>query len=407
MSQFNLETFIDRQKIGSRHLAVLGILTMIMFIDGFDIFMLGAIAPAIAEGFGEPSSNMTIVFLFQQVGLAVGAFTFSPLADRFGRKRMLVISAIAFGVLTLACTFAQSLIQLAVLRGISGVFLSAVLPMTIALISESTPRRRRGMFISIVLAGYVSGSAASGAVAAWLIDDFGWQSGFWIGGLVPLLCVPLMLLLLPESIQYLASRDKRSPRVAKMVRQIEPGIELRGDEEFNLGNLDPNAKKATLLDVFKEGRFLTTSIFWVACFLSMGNIALLAAWLPTFLQEMGGMPIQEFGVLIMIALSTGLLGTLTAGYLGDKFKPTRLVAVYYVGLGLSMVAIGTIPFGTVAFRIVSGGSRFRGATASGQRQAGYHNGGPQYSLLHCCSLPERARWTAISTFAHKRNSYDV
>lgn len=345
MARFNVEEFMDRQKIGRSHVLALAVCTLFMFIDGFDVFMVGKIAPAIAEGFGEAPEAMTFLFLMQQIGLAIGAFVVAPLADRYGRRRMLVLCAGIFGAITWASVFAQSLVQLSIMRGVAGLFMSAGLPMALALISEITPKYRRSTFIAIALAGYSAGSAASGAVAAWLLDDYGWQSAFWIGGIVPLLCVPLMLVFVPESIKYRTSRNPSDPSIARTIRQIDPSVNLTGGEIFVLGDTAAAApSKARLIDVFTDGRALTTSILWAACLLSMGNIALLAAWLPTFFQEMAGIPIQRFAVLAMIAFAGGFVGTLTIGYLMDRFRPATLISLYYVGMSASLVALGYVPF---------------------------------------------------------------
>ncbi len=344
MTNFDIEAFIDRQRVGKTQMAVLLVCGLICFIDGFDIFMIGKIAPAIAEGFGQPAEAMAFLFVCQQIGLAVGAFLVSPLADRFGRRRMLVWSCALFGAITLVSVYAQSLTQLAILRGISGLFLAAAMPMALALISEMAPRQRRSTFIAISLAGYSTGSAASGAVAAWLIDIYGWQSGFWIGGVVPLLCIPLLILFVPESLKYRAGRNPRDSTIAATLKRMDPTVHLTGSELFFLGSETGRPQKARLLDIFLEGRAWMTTLIWAACLLSMTNIALLSAWLPTFFQEMEGVSIQRFAISAMIAYLGGVAGTLTIGWLMDRFGATKLIPLYYLGLCGALVAIAWIPF---------------------------------------------------------------
>ena len=197
---FDVQAFVDGQPVRAVHYRILVLCGLALFIDGFDVFVVGKVAPAIAASYGASSSAMTGVFLLQQVGLALGAFAASPLADRFGRQRMIVVCTAIFGLVALASPFARSLGELAILRGIAGFFLSGVLPMAVALVAESAPRVRRGLFISLVLAGYSTGSAAGGVVAAWLLDSWGWQAAFWIGGGIPLALLPLLQWALPESL---------------------------------------------------------------------------------------------------------------------------------------------------------------------------------------------------------------
>jgi AAHS family 4-hydroxybenzoate transporter-like MFS transporter len=352
MTLFRIEDFIDRQRIAPIHIRVLVLCTVMMFIDGFDVFMVGKIAPAIAAGFGETPAAMTIVFVLQQLGLAVGAFAMTPLSDRWGRRRMLVVASMLFGVMMIASVFVHSLLQLAILRGLSGVFLASVLPTALALVGEATPRHRRASFITIALAGYSAGAAAGAAVAAWLIDLYGWESGFWIGGVLPLVCVPLILWLVPESLQYMVTRDRDNPAIARTLRRFEPALALTGNERFEVGDGSAKSGKASVMEIFTDGRARTTIILWACCLLSMGNIALLAAWLPTFFQEMGGIPIQLFAISAMIAFGGGVAGTLVAGVLMDRFGASRTIIAFYVGLAVALVALGQVPFAHAGFNLL-------------------------------------------------------
>lgn len=350
MASFNVQEYIDRQPVRSPHYVMLAICGIAMFIDGLDVFVVGKIAPQIAAGLGEHPSSMGFVFLLQQIGLAVGAFVATPLADRFGRKRMLIISSLIFGILTLATVFAATLTQLAILRGFSGLFLSGGLPMAVSLVAESTPRHRRGTFIAIAFACYSIGSTlGGGAIAAWLVGDFGWQSAFWVGGLLPLISVPLMFFFLPESLQFTVSRNPKDPRIPAMLRRIDRNVELDGTEQFVPGDGSNSAAKARLTDIFRDGRFRTTTLIWLACVCSMGTTALLAAWLPTFFQQMAGIPTERFALYAMIGFTGGLVGTLSMGWLMDKFRASRVIPVFYLGLAVTMVGLAMVPFGAPVF----------------------------------------------------------
>ncbi|MBT2187400.1 MFS transporter [Sphingobium nicotianae] len=349
MTRFDIEAFIDRTRIGSTQGVALLVCILICFIDGFDIFMIGKIAPAIAQDFGTTAKAMTPVFVYQQIGLAVGAFTMSPLADRFGRRFMLIFSCLVFGTITLVSAHAASLQQLAIMRGVAGVFMAAGLPMAMALISELTPIRRRSMLVAVALAGFSTGSAASGIVAAWLLDAYGWQSGFWIGGGVPLLCVPLLVLFVPESLKFRAERNPSDVGIARTVRRLDPAATLNGDELFVLGTGDTKGRKAKLTDIFSEGRLAMTTLIWAACTLSMTNTALLSAWLPSFFQEMAGIPIQQFAVTAMIGYLGGVGGTLVIGWMMDRMRPALLLSGFYVVLAACLNMLAWVPFHSAGF----------------------------------------------------------
>lgn len=344
---FDIQAFVDAQSLKPMHVTVLALCFLVMFIDGFDIFMVGKIAPAIAEDFGVTPAHMTIVFLLQQIGLALGAFLLSPLGDYFGRKRMLVISFALFGVLTVATAFSPSILILAILRGVTGLFLASVVPLAVALISEFTPRHRRAMFIAVGMAGYSLGNVA-GSFAALLVPDFGWQSGFWLGGMMPLLLLPFMLLCLPESLYFRAGKNPRDPMIARVIRRLAPQTELTGDETFVAPDNKPG-KRPDPRDLFRDGRARTSIVLFSACFFSMGTIALLAAWLPSFFMQMAGISIQKFALSAMIGLLGGIFGMLSIGWFVDRWHPTLPVPVFFVGYAVAITSLAHVPFESPAF----------------------------------------------------------
>ena len=345
---FDLQSFIDRQRVGSVHATVLALCFLLMFIDGFDIFMLGKIAPAIAADFGVSTASMTLVVTLQQVGLAAGAFLVSPLGDRLGRKRTLVACAGTFGVLTIATAFTSSILSMAILRGITGLFLAAVLPIAVALISEFTPKARRATFIAVGMAGYSLGNAA-GALAAIAVPTLGWQGGFWAGGLMPLLLIPLLVLKLPESLAHSSYRNPQDPAIARTIRKMDPAIELTGAEVFVSQGQTRGGSRADPFDLFRDGRLRVSAVLFSACFLSMGTIALLAAWLPSFFHQMAGVPIERFAVAALFGLLGGIGGMLSIGWLTDRVHPTLPIPAFFLLYAAAIFSLGQLSFESAAF----------------------------------------------------------
>jgi len=348
-SVYSLEKVIDEQQIGAAHRWMLLICTLVMWVDAFDVFVVGKIAPAIAAGFHVRPAAMTIVFLIQQIGLAVGAFAATPLADRYGRQRMIVISIGAFGVVSLLSSLATSLQAFAWLRGIGGLFLSGLLPMVVALIAESVPRRRRGTYISIAFVAYSAGSAAGGVLAVWLLEQFGWQSVFVVGGAVPLLLVPLVLLIVPESSLFLVEAGASQAQIRTNLRRLDPTGDIPPAAAFRSAFTSKPASTARIGTLFDSDHRLKTFLIWAATFLSMGCIALLAAWLPTLFQEMAGIPIKRFALYSLIGLIGGCAGPLSCGWLLDRTSPTTIAPIYYVGLALSLLMLGWLWSASVVF----------------------------------------------------------
>jgi AAHS family 4-hydroxybenzoate transporter-like MFS transporter len=315
------------------------------------MYFLGKIAPAVARGLGGQPVDMTAVFTWQQIGLAAGAFLMPPLADRFGRRPALAACLTGFGLLSLSSAFVGNLGQLTVLRGISGLFLAGAFPIGLTLLSEMTPQRMRSPFMAISLVFLSGGNIASGGVAAWLLDLYGWQVGFYLAGILPLLALPL-LLAVPESLAFRVARDPHDPRVGRLIRRMDPAVLLTGGERFHLGGkagAEEPAKRAGPSAILSRRYLLQSLVLWAACFLSLGNIALLSNWLPTYFQELGGVPIQQFAKFLMIGFIGGAIGTLTMGWFMARVNSYWLICGFYLLYAVAVAALGSLPFGTGVF----------------------------------------------------------
>jgi AAHS family 4-hydroxybenzoate transporter-like MFS transporter len=279
--------------------------------------------------------------------MAAGAFTMPPLADKIGRRPMLVLCLLGFGLLSFAAGFSATLTQLTILRGLSGVFLAGAFPIALALLSEMTPERMRSPFIAISLVFLSGGNIASGGVAAWLLDVYGWQVGFWLAGILPLVALPLMLLV-PESLAFRVSRDPVDPNIARTVRKIDPDIVFSGFERFHYGPERPEGKAGPSAILSRRYR-LQTAILWGSCFLSLGSIALLSNWLSTYFQELGGVPIQTFAKFLMVGFIGGAIGTLTMGWLMARVNKYWLICGFYLLYAVAISSLGWLPAGTGVF----------------------------------------------------------
>ena len=352
MRTIDVHKFLDERKVSHVHIAILATTMLLMFIDGFDVYMLGRIAPAIARAYGETPDKMAKVFVAQQTGLSIGAFFMSLATDKFGRKRIMMVSCFMFGLLTLSALLTNSLAQLAFTRFLDGLFLGGIVLTSSALTIEVAPKRWRATMLSLLYVGYSLGNSC-GALVPLLIADHGWQIGFWIGGLAPFAVLILFIAVVPESPRYLVGRNPTDPRLARFMTRLDPGLDLSGQYAFVAG-ADPKsatAKKGPVL-LFADQRWRMTALLWMTTFISMGTIAVNGAWQVTYFQELGGISMERFAAFSPIMFAGMFLGTLTIGPLTDRFGPTTVISIVSVVLAFSMAATGNIPFGTIPFAIV-------------------------------------------------------
>ncbi|HWJ68803.1 MAG TPA: MFS transporter [Sphingobium sp.] len=348
MARINVQETIDRGKLSSIHIYLVSICSAIMLVDGLDIYMLGKIAPAVAEDFGVPVKSMAFVFALQQVGLTLGAFLISPLADRFGRKTMLMWSMLAFGVLTTVTVWAQTVTQLAILRCLAGIFLAAVIPNCAALLTELAPVRQRASFVTIAFTGYSAGGAVASLIVIWLLKSHGWQSAFWIGGIAPLLLIPLFCYYVNESIQFRIRRNPADQTIIKTLTRIDPTIRIDADTEYVISNKLDDQGKYRLTDVFMGDMAAVTAVLWVTYFVALAGIALFASWLATFFYELEGVSLEDYASMSLLTFVSGLGGSLTIGWLMDRFKSIGVLVMIYVVEALAIVLMGWATFGSFA-----------------------------------------------------------
>jgi len=331
--------------------AILATTILLMAIDGFDVFMLGRIAPAIARAYNEAPAAMTRVFVAQQIGLSIGAFFMSLATDKFGRKRVMMVSCFMFGLLTLSALLTTSLTQLAFTRFLDGLFLGGIVLTSSALTIEIAPRRWRATMLSILYVGYSLGNAAGGLVPL-LIAKHGWQIGFWIGGLAPFAVGFLFFFVVPESPRYLVARNPNDPRLARFMTRLDPGLDLSAQYQFVAGSspVTPGKRGGPRL-LFVDQRWRMTALLWMTTFISMGTIAATGAWQVTFFEQLGGISMERFAAISPFMVAGTIAGTLTIGPLTDRFGPTTVISFASIGLALGMTATGNLPFGSVPFLI--------------------------------------------------------
>ena len=341
----DLVDFIDRQPVGGFQVKLLLMCAAVLFLDGFDTQAIGYVAPALAKEWHVGKSALGPVFSAGLFGLMIGALVFGPLADRVGRKRIIILSTVAFGIGAFATAFAQDVTWLLIIRFLTGLGLGGAMPNAVALTSEYNPHRRRATMVMIMFCGFSVGAALGGLLAADLIPRLGWRSVFIVGGIAPLLMVPVLAWRLPESVRFLATAGKAPGRVAQLLKHISPKTVFAPDARFVVH--EPHLAGIPVLHLFREGRAPVTLLLWVVFFMSLLDIYFLANWLPTVLNDLGA-SVSEAAMIGSLLQVGGVVGTFALGSVIDRFSFRALALVYFV----AVFAVGAIgQFGHSAFLV--------------------------------------------------------
>ena len=175
---------------------------LIQALDGYDLSAIGLAVPSLTKAWSMPPSAFTQAFALSSVGIMVGAMLAGPIADRFGRKPVLLLSVALFGLFSLLSAWAPSLPMLVALRFFTGIGIGGAMPTTVALTSDYTPDRWRTSAVMFMFTGNTIGGFFAGQIAAQILPRWGWQGIFYVGGIVPLVLLVVLIFILPESPQF-------------------------------------------------------------------------------------------------------------------------------------------------------------------------------------------------------------
>jgi AAHS family 4-hydroxybenzoate transporter-like MFS transporter len=337
--QTNVQTLLNESPITPYQWVVFALCFFIVLLDGFDTAAIGYIAPSLIKDWGVTKPMLAPVLSAALFGLAAGALSAGPLADRLGRKRVLVGSVALLALACLASSFAADLQQLTVLRFITGMGLGAAMPNAVTLTSEYCPERKRALITNLMFSGFPLGAAFGGFLAAWMIPAFGWRSVLVLGGVAPLVLTVLLILVLPESVRYMVVHHWPAERIRRVLARIA-GPAAASAESFVLPEPAPmsGAVQSGISIVLSPAYRLGSFMMWLAYFMGLVIFYALINWMPLLFKDAGLEP--KTAMLISALFPLGGVGAVLFGWLMDRFNANRIIAVGYALTAVAIWAIG-------------------------------------------------------------------
>ena len=334
----NIPELLANSTVGPLQRRVFILCALCLIIDGFDVQAMGYVAPALVPDWKIDRSALGPVFSAANFGVLIGSLVFSTIADKIGRRPVLVGATLFFAVMTIATAYAQNIDQLFWLRLVAGIGMGCIIPNATALVGEFSPAARRVTLMMTITVGFTAGAALGGFVAAWMIPLWGWRSVFLFGGLVPLVIGLAMVVSLPESLQFLAVRRRRLDLLAKWLTKLDPTIRVDASTQY-IAN-EESRGGVPFVHLFRDGRGLVTVLLWVINFMNLLNLYSLANWLPTVVAGMGYD--TRTAVLVGTILQVGgTIGTFGLAWLIARGGFVPMLAATFAVATVSIFLIGS------------------------------------------------------------------
>jgi AAHS family 4-hydroxybenzoate transporter-like MFS transporter len=326
---------IDRQKIGNVQIRIILLCGLVQFLDGFDTQAIAYVAPTLSQAWGLDRSALGPVFGAGIAGILLGSLLIGPLADRFGRKTLMIVAVALFGILTLLTARAENLTELITFRFLAGIGLGGVIPSTVVIASEFAPRKRRATMVTLMACGFALGAASGGILVSHILP-YGWETIFYIGGVLPLFLVVALAIWMPESLRFLLLAGKDSQRIVRVLKMMDKSFAPTGDVRFALPTT--TIKGNSVLGLFAERRALVTCLLWIAFFLNLFSLNFLNNWLPTVISSK--MSVQDAVRTTTWFQFGGIVGVIAMGILADRFGFYRVLVAAFLVASATTACIG-------------------------------------------------------------------
>jgi AAHS family 4-hydroxybenzoate transporter-like MFS transporter len=320
---------------------------VVTFFDGFDMNVIAFVAPDLAAALDLNRLMLGKVFSAGLTGTMIGGFLFGYLGDRFGRRPSIILATLAFGVLTLGLALPMGYVALLGLRLIQGIAIGGLLPLCWALNIEYVPRNYRSTVVTVIMLGYSFGNSFAGPLTIWFAPRYGWRSVFVFGGCAAVLATGILIPLLPESIKFLANKNKRPDLIAKFAARLAPGRALRPTDDYFVSDEIGKAEDFKVSMLFRDELGRITPLLWIAYIASSIAVFFGLSWGPAVLQMLGFSRSTA-----ALAASANSIGGAIGGLLLMRFTDTRGV------MSIAALPVLTVPMLLVMGLVKLGGSEF-------------------------------------------------
>ncbi|MTD54302.1 MFS transporter [Amycolatopsis pithecellobii] len=324
---------IDRAGMSRFQVTVVVLCLVINLVEGFDVLVMSFAAPGVAHDWGLSDSQVGVLLSSGLVGMAVGSAVLAPLADRIGRRPLTLICLIMCSAGMTVAGFSDGFAMLVGSRLWTGLGIGGMVAGLPVVITEYSPRRLRGTMIALYGTGLPVGGVLGGAVAALVVDQYGWRGTFFVGAVLSSVMVLAVAVAMPESLDYLISR--RPQGALRKVNALLARMRLAGID--TLPEPDPSEARVRVTTLLTRDA-VRTALLWLSYFVMMAGFYFAASWTPLLLQQSGFSAGEGTNAGLLLNLG-GMAGTLMFSALALKVSLRVLTVLCFLAAGVSFLAM--------------------------------------------------------------------
>jgi len=330
---------ISQHKLGGYQIWVLFICSVMMFSSGFNMLTLGYMAPAVTADLHLAPGALAQVFFAMGLGSLAAAFIWGPIADRVGRRAVILGTLICAVPFIYLCSTATTLTQLMWYAAFANFCLAGPQYNCMALASDFMPKHLKVTLTVLVWTGFSIGTILISPYAAYVVGEVGWRSVYHFNAFMPVVLAVIALLWLPESLRQQIAHGAKSTQIAKTLAKMYPDQNISPNARFISSERRPQGFPVG--ELFTEGRATFTSLLWIMGFANMIALMFMNSWLTTILKNAG----FSIGIAILIAAVVhvgGIIGGICISDAFDRFTRGRfyVLASAYALAALFVASVG-------------------------------------------------------------------
>jgi AAHS family 4-hydroxybenzoate transporter-like MFS transporter len=338
----SVDAVLNRPQLGTYRGLLYAAAALLMALEGYDAYIVANLAPSIVRSFGLPIASMALVFSIQSAGMAVGFYAIPPIADRKGRRGVILIGAALFALFTLLSTVPTTLNGFAAVRFLTFVAFGGTMPNIVALVAEYLPQSSRGKLLTWLFIAQGLGASLAGLIGPSFVYYHSWQAAFWFGGGLLLLAIPFLYIYLPESARYLILRQPDDPRIGALLKRVDPGFVPVPGAHFVTAEEKTTGSPLTAL--FRDGRATLTILLWLSMAMTLCVVQTMTAWLPSFLHVLGGIPSGEAARMMSFSAIGAIVGPVLITALMTRMRQASALSMMLCIAFVVMTAMAAVQY---------------------------------------------------------------